>query len=256
MGSPVFVASSVYGAELVEKHGQAYFAAMAARSGASGFEIRRELFPSGEIPYEELHAVIQENNLQSAYSVPVELWANDGKLNRHELLLALQEGLRLGVSYVKTTLGNYQTEHSDLHDLRSCMEEAGCLTHPIHLTVENDQSNHGGSAIILRQFFDDCAANNIPIRMTFDVGNWCWTDENIMKSAEMLADYVVYVHFKWAEVRIDRKVAVPMPEDKGAMWREVLSYFPNNLPRVIEFPIVADDLEQATKHYVHLLSHA
>lgn len=256
MTSPVYVAASVYGAELVEKMGQPYFAALAARSGATGFEIRRELLPEGDLPYDELRAAMKDNGLQPAISASVEIWSPEGELNREQLFQTLLEGERLGVSIVKTTLGTYVPGKSDLIALKDCLEEAGYLKLPIYLTVENDQSNHGGNPLVLRGFFDKCAEQGIPVRMTFDVGNWIWAGEDIYKAAETLADYVVYVHFKWMEERNSRKVAAPLSEDAQAEWRRVLSYFPKELPRVIEFPIIGEDFEQITRRYVGLLSKA
>ncbi|QYR21794.1 TIM barrel protein [Paenibacillus sp. sptzw28] len=255
MTSPVFVAASVYGSELVKKYGQPYFAALAARTGASGFEIRRELFPAGVLPFDELRNALKENGLRAAISASVEIWSPEGELNRKELSQTLLEGARLGVSFVKTTLGTYIPGKSDLKALKSCLHEA-LADLPIHLAVENDQTNHGGNAQILRGFLDDCAKAEIPIRMTFDVGNWIWAGEDIVKAADTLAEYVVYVHFKWAAERNGRLLAAPLADEADAEWRQVLSHFPKELPRVIEFPITADDLEGSTRHYVQLLSQA
>ncbi|WP_372661772.1 hypothetical protein [Cohnella sp.] len=253
MKPPIFIAASVYGADLVQKHGQSYFAQLAARSGATGFEVRRELFVEEEPPLEELKEVLRMNFLASAISAPVEIWSTEGELNERELFQTLVEGERLGVSYVKTTLGTYVPGKSSLEELLNCMERANYLNSPIHLTVENDQSNHGGNATILRGFFEDCAKAGIPIRMTFDVGNWLWAGEDICKAAETLADYVVYVHFKWAEERNGSKAAAPLSVDEHAQWRAVLPYFSNEIPRVIEFPIMGEDLEQLTRKYTQLL---
>jgi sugar phosphate isomerase/epimerase len=72
-----------------------------------------------------------------------------------------------------------------------CLEEAG---HQIQLTVENDPTASGGTLQRLRSFFENCTRKGIPIRMTFDIGNWSWSGENVFEAAEALADYVVYLH--------------------------------------------------------------
>jgi sugar phosphate isomerase/epimerase len=253
MKPSVFVAASVYGAELVQKHGQSYFAELAARCGAAGFEVRRELFLEEEPPLDALREVLKENALRCAVSASVEIWSPEGYLNEEQLYQTLIEGRQLGASYVKTTLGTYIPGRSNLNALKLCLEKADYFNLPIQLTVENDQSNHGGNAQILRGFFDDCALVRIPVSMTFDVGNWLWAGEDICLAAEILADYVVYVHFKWSEERNGQKAAAPLFDDEQAEWREVLPYFSKNLPRVIEFPVIGEDLEQLTKKYVQLL---
>lgn len=253
--SPVFVAASVYGT-LAERRGQAYIAAMAARSGAAGFEIRRELLEGDEPPYEELRAAVQGSGLRAAYSVPVELWESDGGLNREQLLRALEEGRKLGAEFVKTTLGGYRHGLSDLSALRVCLEEAGYMKLPIQLTVENDQSEHGGRPAVLKSFLEDCAELHIPVRMTFDVGNWLWLGEDIVAAAQLLTPYIVYVHFKWSATCDGVMAAAPLPADADARWRDVLACFSAELPRVIEFPIAVEDSERATRYYVELLSQA
>lgn len=253
MKPSVFIAASVYGAELVQKLGQAYFAELAARSGAAGFEVRRELFLEEEPPLDALREVLKTNALRCAVSASVEIWSHEGDLNGEQLYQTLVEGKQLGASYVKTTLGTYVPGKSDLNALKSCLEKADYYKLPIQLTVENDQSNHGGNAQILRGFFDDCALERIPVSMTFDVGNWLWAGEDICQAAEILADYVVYVHFKWSEERSGQRAAAPLSDDEHAEWREVLPYFSRQLPRVIEFPVIGGDLEQLTKKYIQLL---
>lgn len=54
VSSPVFIVAAAFGAELAENYGQPFLASIAARSGASGFEIRRELFPNNDVPLNEL----------------------------------------------------------------------------------------------------------------------------------------------------------------------------------------------------------
>lgn len=253
MKPSIFIAASVYGAELVQQHGQAYFAELAARSGAAGFEVRRELFLEEEPPLDELKEVLKDNGLRCAISASVEIWSPEGDLNEEQLFQTLVEGTQLGAAFVKTTLGTYVPGRSDLKALRDCLEKAVYLNLPVQLTVENDQSNHGGNPQILRGFFDDCAEEHIPVSMTFDVGNWLWAGEDICKAAEILAEYVVYVHFKWSEDRNGLKAAAPLSADEEAEWRDVLPYFSKSLPRVIEFPIIGEDLEQLTRKYTQLL---
>jgi len=247
--SPVFIVASAYGAQGVEKYGQPLLASIAARSGASGFEIRRELFPEGGVPLDQLHTAIEENDLIAVYSAPWGMWTSDGKLNREDLLVVLNEAKQVGASYIKVPLGVYDPLSSDVDELGNCLEETG---HQIQLTVENDPTASGGNLRTLRTFFDNCTKNSTPVRMTFDIGNWSWSGENVFEAAEALADYVVHLHCKEVEDRTER--TGPISDDSKAAWREVLARFSRELPRGGEFPIAGDDLELTTKQYVRKLS--
>jgi len=247
--SPVFIVASAYGAQGVEKYGQPLLASIAARSGASGFEIRRELFPKNGAPLDQLHRAIKENNLIAVYSAPWGIWTSDGKLNREDLLVALAEAKHVSASYIKLPLGVYDPASSDVGDLGNLLEEAG---NQIQLTVENDPTAAGGNLRTLRRFFENCSKKGIPVRMTFDIGNWSWTGENVFEAAEALADHVVYLHCKEVEDHSAR--TGPISDDPKSAWRRVLARFPRELPRGGEFPIHGDDVEFTTQQYVRLLS--
>ena len=76
----------------------------------------------------------------------------------------------------------------------------------------------------LRRFFENCTRKGIPVRMTFDIGNWSWSDENVFEAAKALADYVVYLHCKKVEDRSAR--TGPISDDAKAAWRHVLAGVP------------------------------
>ena len=247
--SPVFIVASAYGAQGVEKYGQPLLASIAARSGASGFEIRRELFPTGGAPLSQLRSAIEGNDLTAVYSAPGGIWTSDGKLNRKDLFVALAEAKQVNASYIKLPLGVYDPPSSDVGDLGNLLEKTG---NHIQLTVENDPTAAGGNLRTLRTFFENCSKKGIPVRMTFDIGNWSWTGENVFEAAEALADHVVYLHCKEVEDHSARTGQIS--DDPKSAWRQVLGRFPRQLPRGGEFPITGDDLEFTTEQYIRLLS--
>jgi sugar phosphate isomerase/epimerase len=149
-------------------------------------------------------------------------------------------------------LGAYRPVISDLDELKACIEDAGGAELPFQLTVENGPTVQGGNIRTLRSFFDNCAIQGIPVRMTFDIGNWSWCGENVFEAAEALTEFVVYLHCKQVNDRFKR--TGPLTHDPEAAWRQVLARFPKELPRGGEFPIVGDDLEISTKQYVRELS--
>jgi sugar phosphate isomerase/epimerase len=188
------------------------------------------------------------------------MWLPGGRLNDRELNAVLQEGKELEACYVKVSLGWYDAGRSELNELKRLLSEsigdARSTGQPIRLMVENDQTMHGGNAEILKRFLERCAVEAVPVRMIFDIGNWHWVGESPMRAANMLAEYVDCIHCKQAQAGEDGWTAVPLSEAPEAEWREVLSCFPRELPRVIEFPITEPPLESTAGKYVRLLSEA
>ncbi|GAA3325523.1 hypothetical protein GCM10020331_057780 [Ectobacillus funiculus] len=46
----------------------------------------------------------------------------------------------------------------------------------------------------------NAAASHVPVKkMTFDVGNWAYTGEDVYEALEQLRPYTVYVHLKHVE---------------------------------------------------------
>lgn len=252
MKSPIFIVATTYNHELSETYGQAYLASLAGKCGASGFEIRRELFKNGEIQYEEWNRVKDEYNLIFVYSAPFPMWMSNGELNTGEFSRVLEEAKHIGASYVKVPLGVYRPETDNIDKLKMCIEEAGYMNLPIQLTIENDPTTYGGNIRILRQFLDHCVQVNIPMKMTFDIGNWSWVGADVFEATKTFMNDVVYVHCKHVEDYSNPTGA--LTEGDNGTWRAVLSYFPKNLPRGGEFLIIGDEVENSTKQYIKLLA--
>ncbi len=243
---PVTVTTSAYGADLVRERGQAYFVPLVARAGAAGIEIRQELFTAAP-PLESLRDAIAEQGLFAIHSAPLELWRPDGGLAIESLQRARTEAAALGARFLKVALGHFDDgcPVSELVDLL-----AGSAT---RLLIENDQTAHGGRIAPLAAFFTACAVVNLPVGMTFDIGNWRWTGTDPSVAAELLAPSVEYVHCKGVIEDSGKLKAVPLT-DADPAWRALFARFPPNVPRAIEFPLVGDDLEAVTRQYVAMLA--
>ncbi|SDN70968.1 sugar phosphate isomerase/epimerase [Bacillus sp. OK048] len=252
MKSPVFIVATTYNRDLAEEYGQAYLASAAGKCGASGFEIRRELFNYDDIQFDELIGVRDKYDLSFVYSAPFPLWTSDGNLNKSEFSRVLEEAKQVGAAYVKVPLGAYEPKINNIDQLKLCIEEAGYMHLSIQLTVENDPTAFGGNMQILRQFLDDCAQVGIPMKMTFDIGNWSWVGANVFEAVKTFMNDVVYVHCK--QVDDSSNPTGTLTEDDKGSWKEVLSSFPKNLPRGGEFLIRGEDVENSTKDYIKLLS--
>jgi 2-dehydro-3-deoxygluconokinase len=242
----VVVTTSAYGAGFVRQAGQEYFIPIVADAGAAGIEIRRELFTSDELGLERLRESIAEHRLYSVYSVPMELWREDGTLAIEELRQSVGEAETLGSRYLKISLGHY-LQSRELDELHSAL----CGTR-VHVLIENDQTPHGGTLAGLEKFFSDAWASRLPVGMTIDIGNWHWTGTDPHEAARRLGSYAAYVHCKGV-VRDNGKLkAIPLNE-ADQDWRALFSLFPPGVQRAIEFPVVGTDLRAETRRYIDML---
>lgn len=243
---PILISLSSFGAAEVRRHGQLWFTRLAARAGADGVEVRGELLVDGDT---ELSAIADAAGpLQRVYSSPAGLWTEAGALDRDALDHGLAAAARLGAMRLKMSIGGWTPASADsLATLRDRLEHAG-----VELLIENDQTARAGTLAALRRFFDTAHSLGLPLRMTFDMGNWHWTGECPLQAAAELASRVAYVHCKGVQRQPLRWVAVPLA-DSAAPWRAVLHGMPGGLPWAIEYPLAGDDLLAVTRREVEQL---
>ncbi|EPJ9228726.1 sugar phosphate isomerase/epimerase family protein [Klebsiella oxytoca] len=246
MARKIIVVTAAYGNDYVKAlGGQSAVLPFIAGSGADGVEIRRELFTPDELSrLAELAADIERRGLQVCYSAPEALFAADGSLNPR-LSDFLQEAQTLNALWLKLSLGHF-SHHDDLEALREILQESGMA-----LVVENDQTDCGQLAPMQR-FKAACRVNQLPITLTFDMGNWLWVGDSPEEAARHLAPAVSYIHVKAAEPHHSQFRAVP-PDEASARWLALLNNLPADAPRGIEFPLTGHDLTAVTRRYVKLL---
>jgi len=246
MARKIIVVTAAYGNDHVKAlGGQSAVLPFIAGSGADGVEIRRELFSADELNrLAELAADIERRGLLVCYSAPEALFAADGALNPH-LSDLLQEAQTLNALWLKLSLGHF-THHHGLETLRDILRESGMA-----LVVENDQTDCGQLAPMQR-FKAACRVNQLPITLTFDMGNWLWVGDSPEEAARHLAPAVSYIHVKAAEPHHSQFRAVP-PDEASARWLALLNNLPADAPRGIEFPLTGHDLTAVTRRYVNLL---
>lgn len=246
MARKIIVVTAAYGNYHVKAlGGQSAVLPFIAGSGADGVEIRRELFTPDELSrLAELAADIERRGLLVCYSAPEALFAADGSLNPR-LSDFLLEAQTLNALWLKLSLGHF-SHHDDLEALREILQESGMA-----LVVENDQTDCGQLAPMQR-FKAACRVNQLPITLTFDMGNWLWVGDSPEEAARHLAPAVSYIHVKAAEPHHSRFRAVP-PDEASARWLALLNNLPADAPRGIEFPLTGHDLTAVTRRYVKLL---
>lgn len=252
----VYITISAFGQGEVLRNGQEYYIPISAAAGVDGIEIREELIRENDITLEKLRKIIEKENLECAYSAPVTLWNKAGELDKVTIYSTVEKALQVGARIVKISLGNYRHSNLDMRTLKDIMDELNIKMQNLLFTIENDQTSYGGNLSNLKQFFRDCEEYGLPIKMTFDIGNWNWTNENPIEAAEALGKYVVYIHFKHVECGESMLNTLPLPEDLNAEWRNILSKLPQDVIRTIEFPILGEDLTDETSKYVKLLAEA
>ncbi|AWQ20596.1 xylose isomerase [Pantoea ananatis] len=246
MKPEIIVVTAAYGhQQIAELGGQAALLPLIQQAGADGVEIRRELFDETALAHlPALAQAAQVHQLRISYSVPDALFCEDGKLN--PLLDGyFSEARQLNAQRLKVALGNF-TGALYSEKLRGLMTEYG-----VPLTVENDQTRFGKQQPMIR-FFKAANEAALPITMTFDMGNWCWTGEDPNQASDLLAEHVGYVHVKAAVPQGASYRAIAL-DDAGPGWQSLLYRLPAAVPRGIEFPLEGDDLIAVTRHYVTLL---
>jgi len=227
MARKIIVVTAAYGHDCIkELGGQSAVLPFIAGSGADGVEIRRELFSADEL-----------NQLEALFEA-------DGALNPR-LPALLREAQTLNALWLKLSLGHF-IHNNELESLRRILQESGMA-----LVVENDQTDCGQLAPMQR-FKASCRVNQLPVTLTFDMGNWLWVGDSPEEAARHLAPAVSYIHVKAAEPHHAHFRAVP-PDEAPARWLALLDNLPADAPRGIEFPLVGHDLTAVTRRYVNLL---
>jgi len=218
--------------EVLEKD-QASFISKIKTAGAYGVEIRRELFPEGSPNLSSIKEELEKFPLFTVYSTPVEIWLEDGSINLENLQKIFHEAKEMGASWIKVSLGHFNNNISDGRLLKEFLEKESA----IQLLVENDQTKYGGSIRSFQSFFESVIKNDIPIKMTFDIGNWYYSGESVHEAIAPLKSHVMYLHLKHVENQDGHLITLPLPADESAEWRKMVGQFPQGLNRALEIPI-------------------
>ncbi|MDB6142424.1 MAG: Xylose isomerase-like barrel [Pseudomonas sp.] len=242
---PVSISLSSFGADLVRERGQASFIPLLVSAGATRIELREELFT--EHNPEVLSVAIAAQGLECLYSSPLELWVNN-QLNP-ELDATLQRAKAYGAQWLKVSLGHF-SDNCDLTSLADCLAQ-----HSVRLLVENDQTFQGGRIEPLRRFFAKVDELNLPMGLTFDIGNWQWQEQSAISAANQLGRYVEYVHCKAVARNTQGKlIATPPGMTDLHLWEQLLKQFTRGVPRAIEYPLQSDDLLSLTRQQISALA--
>ncbi len=246
MNRKIFVVTAAYGHDQVRQAGgQRAMLPVIAAAGADGVEIRREMFNEQEqADLAALGVAITEHQLLACYSAPEPLYLADGTLNP-QLPELLREARTLNALWLKVSLGHF-TDARTLQTLRDWLATSGT-----RLVVENDQTACG-QLPPMQRFSAACQVQELPVMLTFDMGNWLWVENSPEQAAHHLAPFVSYIHVKAATPHQNSYRAIA-PDEGGARWQDLLRSLPVDVPRGIEFPLEGNNLTAVTRRYVDLL---
>jgi sugar phosphate isomerase/epimerase len=253
----VVIVASAFGADAIRRDGHHAFLKTAAAAGASGFEVRRELFAiEAEATPEALCALgktIAAQRLWSVYSTPAELYSPVGTLDEAALRQALIEATALGARFVKLQLGGF-AGRAQVETIASCTKGVTA-----RLVVENGQMARGGSLAQFEGLFDALAKEartqeqKRALGMTFDIGNWQWPGVDPVEAARKLGAHVEYIHCKAVTGEGARRFAVA-PQADDPVFAAVLPLLPRDVPRGIEFPFDLQHVASDASRHVEWLA--
>jgi hypothetical protein len=168
-----------------------------------------------------------------------------------ELIAALQRAEEFGAKWLKVSLG-YFTDNNDLQALAPTLSASArysCWWKTTRLctAVASNRSS---------AFSTEVEQHDLPIKMTFDIGNWQWQDQSAAAAARLLGRHVGYVHCKAVSRRADGKlVAVPPAATDLHLWEQLLRHMAQGVMRAAEYPLQGEDLVALTTEHVATLAH-
>ncbi|WP_160726105.1 sugar phosphate isomerase/epimerase family protein [Bacillus sp. USDA818B3_A] len=239
----VIIPLNAYDNVEVTTNGQESFVKLIADSGAYGIEIRRELLPAENGQIEKIKSEIDQYDLFTVYSAPIECWKEDGQLNKEQLSEIFQEAVFLGAKWVKVSLGHFKKNQSNFVELKKMLSQH----QDKQLLIENDQTPYGGNVKHLLAFFESVTEYEVPVKMTFDAGNWFYTGQDVEEALESLAPHVIYIHLKQVT---DELETVPLQPEGEHSWKKVMGHFPADIVKALEFPIRP---KVKTKDYIQMI---
>jgi sugar phosphate isomerase/epimerase len=244
--SKILITMNSFNAEIHKQYDHLALIDQIALSGADGVEIRKELLPSS-VSLSSIKDRIEANKLNSVYSAPVELFKQDHQLNESVLLTVFKEAQEIQASILKISLGHFTNEDSLIQSLGRAINQLALAYPDIQLTIENDQTKHGGTIEPLLQFFNTCQLEQIPIGMTFDIGNWRYVGEDPFQAADQLKSYVQYVHVKQVHEESGSWKTTAPTTSMTSEWQELLSKFTHTQLVAIEFPITEETIKESVQ---------
>lgn len=194
--------------------------------GFSQVEIRREYFKTIEEELPLIKSEAERLQLQLFYSVPDEVYVA-GELNP-KLGEYVKEAKQMGVKHIKWNIGEFT---GDLH--KDQLKEL--LSHGVEISIENDQTQTSGTISAITTYLEATKEAGVDIGYVYDLGNWRFVGEDEVAAAQLLKEFVRYIHVKDVCYEAEKPQAIGL--DQGDIdWRKVLQILPQDVPVAIEYP--------------------
>ncbi|WP_438392953.1 sugar phosphate isomerase/epimerase family protein [Caballeronia sp. DA-9] len=256
---PIVIVASAFGVEAIRRDGHAHWAAVAAKVGAAGFEVRRELFAddtqSQPDSLRELGDKIRAAGMWPVYSTPATLFDDQGALDEPAMTLTLAEADALGARIVKFQLGGSPVTGTATDESTLDRLIAGVAGSKSKVVVENGQLKAGGTIDAFAALFEALKPRKHALSMTFDTGNWRWANQDPLDAAKRLGEYVTYVHCKAVQGEGARRFATA-PATDDTYFTMLLAQLPRDVPRGIEFPFDPAHMADDAARYVQQIATA
>ncbi|MDF2654622.1 MAG: xylose isomerase-like barrel family protein [Bacillota bacterium] len=157
------------------------------RKGFEEIEIRREYIGNKQSELPIIAQKAREAGVVLYYAI-VDTYYKDGILDRDIIDVYVEEAVTLGAKTIKLMPGDYRGMSSEEADYLRGINKLG-----VRLLLENGQKSTPEQ---MRAFASECEAEGIALGITFDLGNWVWSGQDIPRVAELLKPWVKSVHLK------------------------------------------------------------
>lgn len=195
--------------------------------GIKNIEVRREFIKDFNKEIIDIKEKANKYKINLFYSVPEWIF-KENKLRYKEIEGYFIEANKMNCKNVKLNIG--EVDELLIEDVNKIKEL--CNRYNIKITVENDQTFENGRAEKIYKFLKRNRELGGSISFTFDVGNWVFQNEDPVINAEILSDFVTYIHLK----NVDKNRGNILI-DKGILnLKNILDKLPKNLPMALEYP--------------------
>lgn len=200
--------------------------------GIKNVEVRREFIKDFTREIVDIKEKTNKYKINLFYSIPEWIF-KENKLRDKEIEGYFIEANKMNCENVKLNIG--EVNELLIEDVNK-IEEL-CKKYNINLTIENDQTFENGRAEKIYKFLKRNRELGGSISFTFDVGNWIFQNEDSIINAEILNEFVTYIHLKNVDENRGNTLI-----DKGILnLKNILDKLPKDLPMAIEYPCYSID---------------
>ncbi|MEA5084808.1 MAG: TIM barrel protein [Lachnospiraceae bacterium] len=185
---------------------------MLAAEGFNEVELRREYIKDIEKELPLIEKSAKQNEISLLYAV-VDTYYKEGILDKKSVNQYIHEAKVMGAKTLKLMPGDFTSLSKEDSVYFNKLEDNG-----IQLLLENGQKS---TPETMKAFVEQCEKHGIDMKITFDLGNWVWSNQDIPMVAEILKPWVYAVHLKDG-ANVDGSLKV-VPIGEGVTdWKKVV----------------------------------